>query len=128
MRCQKLCKKRYSGRDRCGTILNQVSIDRRPSIVGSRKRFSDWEADLIIGAGQKQALVTMNERTSRYSLFAHVPFKTAQALSDDMISMLKSFSACVLTLTTGNGREFAQHEQIAKELGADFFFAHPYSS
>jgi IS30 family transposase len=128
LRCQKLRKKRYSGRDRCGTIPNQVSIDRRPAIVGSRKRFSDGEADLIIGAGQKQALVTMNERTSRYSQFAHVPFKTAQAVSDNMISMLTSFSACVLTLTTGNGREFAQHERIAKELGADFFFAHPYSS
>ena len=128
LRCQKLRKKRYGGRDRRGTIPNQVSIDKRPAIVGSRKRFGDWEADLVIGAGQKQALVTMNERTSRYALFAHVPFKTAQAVSDTMISLLTPFAACVHTLTTDNGREFAQHERIAKELDADFFFAHPYSS
>lgn len=82
----------------------------------------------MIGAGQKQALVTLNERTSRYSLRAPVPFKTAQAVSDAMISLLTPFAACVHTMTTDHGREFAQHERIAKELGADFFFAHPYAS
>jgi len=96
--------------------------------VAERARFGDWEADLVIGAGQKQALVTINERTSRYSLIAHVPFKTAKAVSDAMIAMLKPFSMCVHTLTTDNGSEFAQHERIAAKLDADFFFAHPYSS
>jgi IS30 family transposase len=61
-------------------------------------------------------------------LIAHVPFKTAKAVSDAMIAMLKPFSMCVHTLTTDNGREFAQHERIAENLNADFYFAHPYSS
>ena len=128
LRCQKARKKRYGGRDRRGTIPNQVSIDKRPAVVGNRARFGDWEADLVIGAGQKQALVTINERVSRYSLIAHVRFKTGQAVSGSMISLLTPFATCVHTLTTDNGREFAQHERIAKELDADFFFAHPYSS
>ncbi|MBI4740849.1 MAG: IS30 family transposase, partial [Betaproteobacteria bacterium] len=38
------------------------------------------------------------------------------------------FAASVRTLTTDNGKEFAQHERIAKTLDADFFFAHPYAS
>lgn len=113
---------------RRGTIPNQVSIDLRPAIVAERASFGDWEADLVIGAGQKQALVTINERTSRYSLIAHVPFKTAQAVSDTMISLLTPFAASVHTLTTDNGKEFAQHERIAGNLDADFFFAHPYAS
>lgn len=128
LRCQKVCRKRYGGRERRGTIPNQVSIDLRPAVVAERGRFGDWEGDLVIGAGQKQALVTLNERTSRYTLIAHVPKKTAQAVSDAMISMLTPFAACVHTLTTDNGKEFAQHERIAKQLGADFFFAHPYAS
>ena len=128
LRCQKARKKRHTGRARRGSIPNQVSIDLRPAVVAERARFGDWEADLVIGAGQKQALVTINERTSRYSLIAHVPFKTAKAVSDAMIAMLKPFSMCVHTLTTDNGREFAQHERIAAKLDADFFFAHPYSS
>jgi IS30 family transposase len=128
LRCQKERKKRHTGRTRRGSIPNQVSIDLRPAIVADRARFGDWEADLVIGAGQKQALVTINERTSRYALIAHVPFKTAELVSDAMVAMLKPFSMCVHTLTTDNGREFAQHERIAASLKADYFFAHPYSS
>jgi IS30 family transposase len=128
LRCQKIRRKRYGGRERRGTIPNQVSIELRPAIVAERGRFGDWEGDLVIGAGQKQALVTLNERTSRYSIIAHIPFKTAQAVADSMISMLTPFADCVHTLTTDNGKEFAQHERIAKQLGADFFFAHPYAS
>jgi IS30 family transposase len=128
LRCQKARRKRYGTRERRGTIPNQVCIDLRPAIVAERGRFGDWEADLVIGAGQKQALVTINERTSRYALIAHVPFKTAQAVSDAMISLLTPFAARVHTLTTDNGKEFAQHERIAEELDADFFFAHPYAS
>ena len=128
LRCQKARRKRYGGRERRGTIPNQVSIDLRPAVVTERGRFGDWEGDLVIGAGQQQALVTLNERTSRYTLIAHVPNKTTQAVSDAMISLLTPFAACVHTLTTDNGKEFAQHERIAKQLGADFFFAHPYAS
>ncbi|MEO8418530.1 MAG: IS30 family transposase [Methylophilaceae bacterium] len=32
------------------------------------------------------------------------------------------------TITSDNGREFARHEEIAKQLQADFYFAHPYAS
>lgn len=128
LRCQKARRKRYGSRERRGTIPNQVSIDLRPTVVAERGRFGDWEADLVIGAGHKQALVTINERTSHYSLIAQVPFKTAQAVSDTMISLLTPFAASVHTLTTDNGKEFAQHARIAEELHADFFFAHPYAS
>lgn len=128
LRCQKTRKKRHTGRARRGAIPNQVSIDLRPVVVAERARFGDWEADLVIGAGLKQALVTINERISRYSLISHVPFKTATVVSNAMIAMLKPFSVCVHTLTSDNGREFAQHERIAATLDADFYFAHPYSS
>jgi len=128
LRCQKARRKRYGGRERRGSIPNQVSIEQRPAIVNSRRRFGDWEGDLVIGAGQQQALVTLNERKSRYALIAQVAFKTAPAVSDTMISLLTPFAACVHTLTTDNGKEFAQHERIAGRLDAQFFFAHPYAS
>jgi len=128
LRCQKARRKRYGGRARRGTIPNQASIDLRPDIANRRERFGDWEADLVIGAGHQQALVTINERTSRYALIAHVPAKTAQHVSDAILSLLTPFSDCVHTLMTDNGKEFAQHERIAKQLDAGFFFAHPYAS
>jgi IS30 family transposase len=45
-----------------------------------------------------------------------------------VISLLTPFANDVHTLTTDNGKEFAQHERIARKLNADFFFAHPYAS
>jgi IS30 family transposase len=128
LRCQKLRRKRYGGRERRGTIPNQVSIDQRPAIANDRLRFGDWEGDLVIGAGHQQALVTLNERISRYTLMAHVQAKTASVVSDAIITLLTPFAACVHTLTTDNGKEFAEHERIAKTLNADFYFAHPYAS
>lgn len=128
LRCQKTRKKRYGGRERRGTIPNQVSIDARPDDVAKRSRYGDWEGDTVIGANHQQALVTLNERKSRYTLIGKVTRKTAQAVSDTMISLLTPFADCVHTLTTDNGKEFAQHERIADKIDTQFFFAHPYCS
>ena len=38
------------------------------------------------------------------------------------------FKLLVHSITADNGTEFAEHEQIARKLEADFYFAHPYSS
>jgi transposase, IS30 family len=128
LRCQKARRKRYGSKDRRGAIPNQTSIDQRPAVVETRERLGDWEADLVIGAGQQGALVTLNERRSRFTLMAYVETKEAQTVSDTIIRLLKPFAGHVHTLTTDNGKEFAQHERIAKQLKAEFYFAHPYSS
>lgn len=97
---------------------NQVSIEQRPAIVDQLKRFGDWEGDLVIGANHRQALVTLNERKSRYSLIGKVDRKTADSVSDTIISLLTPFSEFVHTLTTDNGKEFAQHERISESINA----------
>jgi IS30 family transposase len=128
LRCQKAKRKRYGGRERRGTIPNQISIDARPAVVDKRSRYGDWEGDTVIGANHHQALVTLNERKSRYTLIGKVSRKTAHAVSDTIISLLTPFTDIVHTLTTDNGKEFAHHERIAKKIKAKFYFAHPYSS
>lgn len=128
LRCQKTRRKRYGSTERRGTIPNQTSIEMRPAVVDTRERFGDWEGDLVIGAGQQGALVTLNERKSRFTMIAHVGSKAAHRVADAVILLLKSCSSCVHTLTTDNGKEFSQHERIAKKLKTDFYFAHPYSS
>jgi IS30 family transposase len=80
---------------------------------------------LARGRGKRSSRSTSARLAIRYSLIAHVPFKTAQAVSAAIISLLTPFAANVHTLTTDNGKEFAQHERIAEELNADFYFAHP---
>jgi IS30 family transposase len=114
--------------DRRGTIPNRLSIEDRPAIVETRGRIGDWEADTVIGKSHKQAIVSIVERKTGFTLIHKVERKTAQAVSQAMITLLKPYRKKVNTITSDNGREFAGHEEIAKSLKADFYFAHPYSS
>lgn len=114
--------------ERRGNIPNRLFIEDRPSIVDERKRIGDWEADTIIGKNRRQALVSIVERKTGLTLIQKVERKTAQAVSQAMIGLLKPYRNKVHTITSDNGKEFAGHEQIAKRLQADFYFAHPYAS
>jgi IS30 family transposase len=128
LRLHKQRRKRRGVRERRGTIPNQVSIDQRPAIVAERARYGDWEADLVIGARHSQALVTINERKSRYALITRVTSKQAAGVSQAIIDQLKPFAPLVHTLTTDNGKEFAHHERVAAELKLGYYFAHPHAA
>ncbi len=45
-----------------------------------------------------------------------------------MSKLLLSLKNIVYTITSDNGKEFALHEETAKTLETDFYFAHPYAS
>ncbi|HCI52639.1 MAG TPA: IS30 family transposase [Gallionella sp.] len=128
LRCQKQRKKRYGKTDRRGIIPNRKSIEQRPVIVNERSRIGDWEADTVIGKNHRQAIVSIVERRSGFTLIRKVERKTSQAVTEAMIALLKPYRSKVYTVTSDNGREFAGHEKIAKQLKADFYFAHPYAS
>jgi len=128
LRCKKQRKKRYGTYSRRGQIPDQISIDQRPAIVDARTRYGDWELDTVIGKNHQQALVTLVERKSRLTLIAKVIRKTAENVSDSIVSLLSTLKPWVHTLTSDNGREFARHTYIAKKLKAKFYFAHPYAS
>jgi len=128
LRCQKKRRKRYGNNDRRGQLVDRRSIETRPAIVEERSRLGDWELDTIIGKGHKQAIVSINERKTRLSLIAKVERKTAGLVSTAIVRLLKPYADKVHTLTSDNGKEFAQHKEIAKALNADFYFAHPYAS
>ena len=128
LRCQKKRRKRAGDYDRRGKIPNQVSIEERPEIVEKRERLGDWEADTIIGAGKRGAIVTLVERKSRFTLLKQVTRRTADAVEEAILDLLRPFQASTHTITFDNGKEFANHQTIARELQANVFFAHPYSS
>ena len=128
LRCQKKRRKRYGSRDRRGKLPNRVSIDERPEIVDQRKRIGDWEVDTIIGKGHRQAIVTLTERKSRFALLRKVEQRKADLVSDAVIDLLQPVADRSHTITGDNGKEFAEHERIARVLEIDFFFAHPYTA
>ncbi len=54
--------------------------------------------------------------------------KTAESVANAIIKLLSLFSDRVITMTSDNGKEFAEHKKIARKLNAKFYFAHPYAS
>ena len=66
-------KGKNSGR---GLIPNRVDIDQRPSIVAAKSRIGDWEADTIIGANHRGAVMSHVERKSKYTKLAKLRDKT----------------------------------------------------
>jgi IS30 family transposase len=127
LRCQKVRRKRYGSYERRGIIPNQISIDDRPAIVDARKRFGDWEGDTVIGKGHKGALVTLVERKSLYTVIQAVLHTTAGEVRNAVKQALTPHKDRVHTITYDNGREFTDHEGMAKDLETRIYFAHPYA-
>ena len=48
----------------------------------------------------------------------------AQAIND----MMEDWKPFVHTITSDNGKEFAEHKSIAENINIDYYFAHPYHS
>ena len=72
--------------------------------------------------------MTLAERVSKKTLIAHVPSKHAEVVKDAIVKLLQSEKKHLHTITFDNGKEFAYHAQIKKDLGADNYFAHIYHS
>jgi transposase, IS30 family len=121
-------RKKYASKDKRGQIRNRVSIEQRPVIVEEKSRIGDWEIDTVIGKNHKGALVTIVERKTKFVVIKKVDTKQAEGVTAATIALLKPYNDKVFTITADNGKEFAGHEAIAQELGADIYFAHPYSS
>lgn len=121
-------KKRYGSNERRGNILNKVSIEDRPNIVNKKNRIGDLEIDLIIGKNHKQALVTVVDIHSKFTIAKKVPNKKANIVSAALIEMILPIKNWVHTITSDNGKEFAYHERVSNSLQCDYYFCHPYAS
>ena len=128
LRCRKVRRKRYGTHSRRGQLPNRVSIEARPAVVDARRRLGDWEADTVIGAGHRCAILSLTERKSKLVRLRLLGVKSAEEVTRASLALLGPLSDKVHTITSDNGGEFAYHERIAERLRARFYFAHPYAS
>ena len=120
-------RKRYGRYDKRGKLVGQISIERRPSVVDERGRLGDWELDTVLGKRpQREAIVSMTERKTRLTRLEKIDRKAGKLVREAVCRKLKDL--IVHTMTSDNGREFCEHEQIAERLNASFYFCHPYAS
>lgn len=111
-----------------GKIPNRQDISERPAEVEERKVVGHFEGDTMIGAKHQGVLVTLTERVTGLTLIKAVPNKTAEVVAAAMIELLGPIREWVKTLTLDNGLEFAEHQKITAAIGAQVYFAKPYSS
>ena len=122
--------KKYKGKGGSGRgmIINRVDITLRPKIVDRKTRIGDWEADTIIGKANQGAIVSLVDRKTKFTKLIKVKDKTAASVTNAVISSLLSLPMTHRTITFDHGKEFAFHEEIAKQTGAKTYFATPYHS
>jgi len=96
--------------------------------VNKKERIGDLEIDTIIGQNHKGAIMTINDRVSSKVWIAKLNGKNAPELAQKTLELPIPFKNIIHTITGDNGKEFADHQTISKELAIDFYFAHPYHS
>lgn len=111
-----------------GIIPGRRDIDERPPEVEKRQRFGDLECDLIIGAQHSGALLTINDRVTGLLWMMKIKDKQADSVRDGIIELLKPLKGKIHTITSDNGKEFANHQEISAALGCEYYFAKPYHS
>ncbi|MBI4038343.1 IS30 family transposase [Candidatus Daviesbacteria bacterium] len=114
---------------RASKIPNAVSIEQRPEIVSLRTEVGHWETDNVIGKQtDKTALSVTVERLTRLTLLS-LTSRSADSKAKSLIKRLTEFPDIARgTLTTDNGAENTNHQEIAHKLGIAVFFCHSYAS
>lgn len=104
------------------------SIHDRPEAALARKEVGHLEGDLIVGANNQSAIITLFDRMTRFLWLTSVAAKTANALDDALIPALLSIPPHILkTLTWDCGAEIAHHPKVALECDVEIYIADPKS-
>lgn len=83
-------RRRVQGRERRGRLSEMTMIAERPPDVEDRVQVEPWEADCLMGAGNRSAIGTSVERTIGSVILVHVPKQqpNAQAIRDGVSASL----------------------------------------
>lgn len=106
-----------------------VMISDRPAEVEDRAVPGHWEGDLITGASNQSAIITLVERTTRYVMLGHLPGDhSAEAVRDVLVTLIGTLPEQLRgSLTWDQGAEMATHKQFKIATGVPVYFCDPAS-
>ena len=104
-------------------------IHARPQNANERTEVGHFEGDLIIGANNASAIVTIVDRASRFNLLGDLP--GGHNATNVLACIIELFDRVPpqlrRTLTWDQGTEMARHTDVEDATGLKVFFADPHS-
>ena len=107
------------------------SIEGRPAYINSREEPGHTEADLVVSrAGKKGGLLTVTERTGRFELMEKTPDRKAATVRTAIMRMKRRLPVGmeIKSITTDNGPEFLEYEELRAVAGCPVFYCHSYAA
>ncbi|WP_343871583.1 IS30 family transposase, partial [Agromyces bracchium] len=123
-------RKPRGSEDRRGTRYEDAfTISNRPAEAADRAVPGHWEGDLIMGAGNRSAIGTLVERSTRFVILLHLPGRhTADEVATAMIDRMSELPDHLRrSITWDRGVELADYERIQLALRAPVYFCDPHS-
>ncbi len=111
-------------------VLGDITpISARPPEAADRAVPGHWEGDLIMGAFNRSAIVTVVERRSRFLLLGDLPEgHDAQSVYECLLELCGDLPEVARrSLTWDQGREMASWPQLQLDADIDVFFCDPHS-
>ncbi|MBX8803425.1 IS30 family transposase [Ochrobactrum sp. MR28] len=121
--------KRLSRRGDRGTIsiVNGISIHKRPSEIDERSIAGHWEGDLISGSGNTH-IATLVDRKTRFTMLLKLDGKDAASVTQALIKQFNNIPKILRkSLTWDRGMELAKHQEFTDATGMPVYFCDPQS-
>lgn len=111
-------------------IPHRISIHERPKIVAAKRRYGDWESDLMEGKQKTGACLSVQkERRSQYLILVKIQNKSAAENVRAITGSLGLFPLRLRrTITYDNGSENATHVRVNRILKTSSYFCDAYAS
>ncbi|MCI8593755.1 MAG: IS30 family transposase [Oscillospiraceae bacterium] len=112
------------------------SIINRPKQIEARSERGHWEMDLVVGkAKTKTVLLTLTERVTRQELIFKLPDRkaaTVQGVFNKLEQEQADFKERFKSITTDNGVEFLQYQQLRQSIHGgqrfEVWYCHSYAA
>jgi transposase, IS30 family len=112
-----------------GRIPGMINISERPAEAADRAVPGHWEGDLIMGAGNRSAVGTLVERSTRYVMLLHLAEgRSAEQVRQAMTAKILELPASLRrSITWDQGKEMAEHRQFRVDTGVQIYFCDPHA-
>jgi IS30 family transposase len=104
------------------------SITNRPDYINSREEPGHFEMDLVISCAKGSgAVLTMTERTGKAEIIRKLKDKKAETVRE-ALKEIKKQGVKFKSITTDNGSEFLQYEELQAVANCPIYYCHSYAA